>query len=201
MLATSMLLGRSCPVRSRSVQTPRGDLLAEGADYLVDADWGHVGLGPKSRVTDQVPVYASYRYSLLRIDTVQVSADGHATLKQGEPHISAPVPPAADSASVAVAHIFVGYRTKEITADAIYPIRETAAQAATGTTRGRIPKTLAKLKAGQPLTIVCWGDSVTAGGNASQPALRYVDLFAAGLRLAISTIKNRRAEHQSGRIQ
>jgi len=163
-------------------RSPGGELLHEGDDYLVDADWGHVGLGPKSRVAEQDTVFASYRYSLLRLDTVQVSSDGKASLKQGDPHISAPAPPAADAGCVAVAHVFVGYRATEVTPDAIYPIRETAAQAVTGSTPGRIPKTLAKLKAGQPVTIVCWGDSVTAGGNASQPALRYVDVFAAGLR-------------------
>jgi len=163
-------------------RSPGGELLQEGADYLVDADWGHVGLGPNSRVTDKDTVFASYRYSLLRMDTIQVSADGKASLKQGEPHISAPVPPAAESACVAVAHVFVGYRAIAVTPDEIYPIRETAAQAVTGSTPGRIPKTLAKLKAGQPVTIVCWGDSVTAGGNASQLALRYVAVFAAGLR-------------------
>ena len=159
-----------------------GELLVEGKDYLVDTDWGHVGLGPKSSVTDQLAVFASYRYSLLRVDTLQVSADGKASLKQGEPHISAPVPPEADMDCVAIAHLFVNYRTTEVNADAIYPIQETAAQAATATALGRIPKTLAKLRSGQPVTIVCWGDSVTAGGNASQPALRYVDVFAAGLR-------------------
>ena len=163
-------------------RSPGGELLREGTDYLVDSDWGHVGLGPKSPVTDHDTVFASYRFSLLRMDTVQVSADGKASLVQGQPHISSPLPPAADAGCVAVAHVFVGYRATEVTADGIYPIRETAAQAITGSTPGRIPKTLAKLKAGQPVTIVCWGDSVTAGGNASQPALRYVDVFAAGLR-------------------
>jgi lysophospholipase L1-like esterase len=159
-----------------------GELLKEGEDYLVDALWGHVGLGPKSHVTEQDTVFASYRYSLLRVDTVQVSADGRASLKPGAPHISAPVPPAADPDRVAIAHVFVGYRATEITPEQIYPITETAAQAVTGSTPGRIPKTLAKLRAGQPVTIVCWGDSVTAGGNASAPDLRYVDVFAAGLR-------------------
>jgi lysophospholipase L1-like esterase len=159
-----------------------GELLTEGEDYLVDAVWGHVGLGPKSRVTDKDTVFANYRYSLLRMDTVQVSADGKASLKPGEPHISAPVPPDADPGCTAIAHIFVGYRATEVTQDAIYPITETAAQAITASASGRTPKTLAKLKAGQPVTIVCWGDSVTAGGNASKPELRYVDVFAAGLR-------------------
>jgi lysophospholipase L1-like esterase len=159
-----------------------GPLLKEGEDYLVDPDWGHVGIGPKSSVTTQDTVFASYRYSLRRMDTVQVSADGHSSLKQGEPHISSPLPPEPDPGCVALAHIFVDYRATEISPDAIYPITESAAQALTASTPGRIPKTLAKLASGQPLTIVCWGDSVTAGGNASKPELRYVDLFAAGLR-------------------
>jgi lysophospholipase L1-like esterase len=159
-----------------------GALLKEGDDYLLDSDWGHVGIGPKSCVTTQDTVFASYRYSLRRLDTVQVSADGHASLKQGEPHISSPMPPEPDPGCIALAHVFVDYRAVNVPPDAIYPITETAAQALTASTPGRIPKTLAKLASGQPLTIVCWGDSVTAGGNASKPELRYVDLFAAGLR-------------------
>ena len=161
--------------------TKGGELMKEGEDYLVDSEWAHVGIGPKSRVTVNDTVFASYRYSLLRMDTVQVAADGKVSLKQGEPHISAPVPPDADAGSTAIAHVLVNYRATEVAPDAIYPITETAAQAVTASTPGRIPKTLAKLKAGQPVTIVCLGDSVTAGGNASKPELRYVDVFAAGL--------------------
>jgi lysophospholipase L1-like esterase len=159
-----------------------GELLKEGEDYLVDPVWGHVGLGPKSKVTADDTVFAGYRYSLRRMDTVQVAANGKVTLKPGQPHISAPVPPDADAGCTAVAHIFVDHGTTALSADGIYPITETAAQAVTATTPGRIPKTLAKLKAAQPVTIVCLGDSVTAGGNASKPELRYVDLFASGLR-------------------
>jgi lysophospholipase L1-like esterase len=159
-----------------------GDLLKEGDDYLVDPEWGHVGLGPNSRVTKDDTVYASYRYSLRRMDTVQVAADGKVSLKQGQPHISAPVPPEADAGCIAVAHVFIDHRATEITADDIYPIVESPAQAVTASTPGRIPRTLAKLRAGQPVTIVCLGDSVTAGGNASKPEFRYVDVFAAGLR-------------------
>lgn len=159
-----------------------GELLKEGEDYLVDAEWGHVGIGPKSRVTINDTVFASYRYSQLRMDTVQTDAQGTVTLKQGVPHISAPLPPAPDQGATAIAHVFINYRSTEVAPEAIYPIAETAAQAVTATTTGRIPKTLAKLKAGQPVTIVCLGDSVTAGGNASKPEFRYVDVFAAGLR-------------------
>ena len=163
-------------------RTKGGELLKEGDDCLTDVAWGHIGLGSKSRVTAKDTVFASYRCSLLRLDTIQVSADGKASLKAGEPHISAPAPPAADAGCTAIAHVFVNYRDTEVKSDRIYPITETAAQAVTGTTPGRIPKTLAKLKAGSPVKIVCWGDSVTAGGNASKPEFRYSDVFAAGLR-------------------
>jgi lysophospholipase L1-like esterase len=162
--------------------TKGGDLLKEGEDYLVDSEWGHVGLGPKSRVTANDTVYATYRVSLCRMDTVEVDASGKVSLKEGEPHISVPVPPEADPGCTAIAHLFVDHGAKAITKDDIYPIAESSAQAVTGSTPGRIPKTLAKFEAGQPVTIVCLGDSVTAGGNASKPETRYVDVFAAGLR-------------------
>lgn len=163
-------------------QSKGGELLKEGEDYLVDEVWGLVGLGPKSKVTANDTVFARYRYSQLRLDTLQVSVDGVVSLKQGEPHISAPLPPEADAGSTAIAHVLVNYRATTVTQDDIYPITETAAQAVTASTAGRIPKTLAKLQAGEPVTIVCWGDSVTAGGNASTPEHRYVDVFAAGLK-------------------
>ena len=169
---------------SLEIRRAKGDaLLKEGNDYLVDTAWGHVGIGTNSCVTTSDTVFASYRYSLLRMDTIEVRADGGSvSLKQGEPHISAPVPPEADPGWTAIAHVFANYRDTEVSSDQIYPILETATQAVTGTTPGRIPRTLAKLKAGGPVKIVCWGDSVTAGGNASKPELRYPDVFAAGLR-------------------
>lgn len=159
-----------------------GDPLKEGTDYLVDAEWGHVGLAPGSSVTTQDTVVANYRCALLRMDTIQVSASGNATLKPGEPHVSAPVPPEPDAGCTAIAHFFVHYRDTQPKQDQVYPILETPAQAVTRTTAGRIPKTLAKLKTGGPVTIVCWGDSVTVGGNASKPELAYPAVFAAGLR-------------------
>lgn len=176
--AAGSLIRDSLEIRA----TKGGDLLKEGDDYLLDPEWAHVGLGPMSHVTADDTVFASYRYSLRRVDTVQVSADGKVSLKQGTPHISAPVPPDADAGSTPIAHVFVNHGATQFTNEDIYPILEAPAQAVTASTPGRIPKTLAKLKAGEPVTIVCLGDSVTAGGNASKPEFRYVDVFAAGLR-------------------
>lgn len=170
-------------------RTAGGELLKLGEDYLVDEGWGHVGLGSKSRVAPSDTVFASYRCSLLRMDTVQISAEGRAHLKKGTSHISAPVPAAVDPGCLALAHVLVPYRANEVKLDQVYVLAETAAQAVTRTTRGRIPKTLAKLKAGKPVKIVCWGDSVTQGGNASTTQTRYVDVFAAGLKERFSAAK------------
>jgi hypothetical protein len=113
-----------------------GDLLKEGGDYLLDPEWAHVGLGPHSRVTANDTVYASYRYSLRRMDTVQVAADGKVSLKNGQAHISAPVPPDADTGCTAIAHVFINYGATTITNEDIYPILESPAQAVK---RGHLP--------------------------------------------------------------
>jgi lysophospholipase L1-like esterase len=47
---------------------------------------------------------------------------------------------------------------------------------------GYVPKTLAKLRGGEPVTIVTWGDSVTAGGDVSSPEKMFAQLFPARLR-------------------
>src|SRR5439155_17147516 len=44
-----------------------------------------------------------------------------------------------------------------------------------------IPKTLAKLRAGREVRIVTWGDSVTAGGDAS-PGRAFPELFTSRLQ-------------------
>ena len=163
-------------------RTKGGALLKLGDDYRVDAFWPQVWLGPQSTVKPEDTVFVSYRYSQLRMDTIQVAADGTASLKQGQPRLTAPVPADPDAGHEPLAHVWINYRDQEVKADQIYLVEETPRQAITASTPGRIPKTLAKLQAGQPVKIVCWGDSVTAGGNASKPETRYVDVFAAGLR-------------------
>jgi acyl-CoA thioesterase I len=46
----------------------------------------------------------------------------------------------------------------------------------------RLPTTRRKLRAGEAVRIVAFGDSITAGGNASEPALIFWERWAAALR-------------------
>ncbi len=171
----------------------RGKVLERGKDYLLDPVWGSLGIGPNSCVTTRNFVTVDYRYSLMRLDSLVETPDGERVVRQGQSRLLAPEPPALKPGEKRIANIFVNYFCDGTNAD-VFPILETAAQAKTDTTPGRIPRTLAKLKAGEPVTIVCWGDSVTAGGDASAPDKRYVRVFERRLKKkfprAKITVKN-----------
>jgi len=159
-----------------------GRKLIKGHDYLLSAGHAMVGLGPSASVTPRDTVYASYTYSLMRLDAIEVGATGEVSLRQGEPHVASPLPPRPPKGRLQIANVFRPYRSKRVLDEHLFPITGSGGNAPTGTTAGRIPKTLAKLQAGGNVTVVCWGDSVTAGGNASRPKFRYVDVFGRGLR-------------------
>jgi lysophospholipase L1-like esterase len=159
------------------VLTYNGKVLVEGKDYLVDAKWGTLGLGPESSVTPNDTVDANYIYRLLRLDSVVRGADGKQFVKQGTSDVTIPHPPDLAPGEVRLANIYIPYGNTQL-----FPVLEPAKDALTHSVAGRIPRTLAKLQAGQPVKIVCWGDSITAGGDASTPQDRYPAVFERTLR-------------------
>lgn len=46
----------------------------------------------------------------------------------------------------------------------------------------KLEPVIARLRSGEPTVVVCWGDSVTAGGESSTPAKNYVGLLESGLK-------------------
>ncbi len=178
--------GRGVPANGaidpQSVVVRSGDrVLVREKEYLADPVWGSLGIGPQPSVTSDEEVSVDYRYSLRRIDSVVRSGEGKESLVKGHSHLTTPQPPALQPGQVRLANIFIDYFQEGKTAQ-IFPVLEPADRTATLTTPGRIPRTLAKLKAGGPVKIVCWGDSVTVGGDASTPDLRYSALFERRLK-------------------
>jgi len=160
----------------------KGDrVLTRGKDYLLDPSWGTVGIGPTPSVTATETVTASYRYALLRLDSIVKTKDGKEMVRTGVSHITTPHPPDLQPGETRIANILVPYNSDGTDAQ-VFPVVEDAAQAVTGSIAGRIPRTLAKLKAGLPVTIVTWGDSLTAGGDASTPYFRYPSVLERMLR-------------------
>ena len=158
-----------------------GRVLEVGKDYVVHPVSGSLGIGPDPSVTANAPILIDYTYWLRRLDSKVKTVDGGIEIRAGKPALSVPRPPALKAGDVRLANFFVDYGCDGTNAD-VYPVQESADDAKTGTTAGRIPQTIAKIAAGEPVKIVCWGDSVTVGGDASSPEYRYSDVFARRLK-------------------
>jgi lysophospholipase L1-like esterase len=140
-----------------------------------------LGAAPGSKVTPADELTVDYRYSLRRLDSRIRTAEGEVVLREGKPHLTVPLPPPLKPGETRLANLFIDYHSDGTDADE-FPLLESADQATTATTPGRIPKTMAKIRAGRPVKIVCWGDSVTVGGDASKPETRYPAVFERRLK-------------------
>ena len=147
--------------------------LEEGKDYVVDYPWGKFCLGPDPSVKAGDIVTVSYRYRHRRVDSLVKDEQGQERIVKGKPDLSVPVPPPIPEDAVLIANLFVDFDC-DGTQPEVYPLG--AAPVRPSTTRDRIPRTLAKLRAGQEVVVACWGDSVTNGGNAT-PGNDYVSVF------------------------
>jgi lysophospholipase L1-like esterase len=151
----------------RTGPQPNAPQLEWNRDVQADLDWGTVGRVPGGKLGENQPVYASYRHGALRIDSIVVTPAGAIELHQGEPHVSTPVPPALDAGRRRLANIFVPGRVAKLQPQHVFPILETAypepPRPSPSVAEQLLPKTLEKLRSGQPLRILAWGDSVTDG--------------------------------------
>ena len=173
--------GRGLPVLGAldpsSLVVRHGDRVVElGKDYLCSNAWAALRLGPESSITPADVVSVDYRYSLRRIDSLVRTADGREIVVEGQDARVTARPPQLAEGQTRLANIYADLHCSGRDA-AILPISETAEQAQTATVGGRLPKTMAKIEAGRPVTVVCWGDSVTNGGDASA-GNRFPEVFA-----------------------
>lgn len=147
------------------IKDAAGGRLVEGEDYLVSAPFALIGIGPRARVTPATKVYASYAYYTQRIDSVVVTAGGAVSLVEGQGRVYSPRIPAAPAGSVTIANVYRPFRAEELAEAHVFPIESNPAQSATASRGGLIPRTMAKIAAGKPVKVVCWGDSITVGGD------------------------------------
>jgi len=158
-------------------RTRGGDPLVMDKDYRVSAPYALVGLGPNTTLTTSDVVFASYQYSVHRLDSVVLNNEGVVEYIQGVPGVASVVPPEIAPNSIRLFNVFRPYETDSLAKEHLFFIEAANKDISTATTAGKIPKTLAKLKQGQPVTIVCLGDSVTVGADIMDPASSYVEQF------------------------
>jgi len=179
------------------VKSRDGTVYEEGIDYIVDHTWGAMGRISDGKIEKGEKVLVDYKYSLQRIDLIQCDARGNLSIKKGKEEKTCPVPPVPDEGNYALANIFLPYNTTELTEDMIFPVL--SAEVPEDLLSGKAPpypgpaeeelekikfvhNTLEKLRKGDTVTIVFWGNSVTAGGDASSPAKAFPQVFVKMLR-------------------
>ncbi|MCP4645754.1 MAG: hypothetical protein GY851_35240 [bacterium] len=142
-------------------------VFVRGQDYEMDTFWGTVGRIDGGAIAADQPVYVDYDYVPCRLDSISVTADGQVAFVEGEPGVGVLLPPALDEGAVAIANVWFPGPTEALSDDNLYPIDSGVVPAEEGEPQAirLLPKTLAKLRAGEEVTIVAWGDSVTNGGD------------------------------------
>ncbi len=151
-------------------------------DYRVEAYWGTVGRIEGGGIKPDQPIYIDYDYAANRLDSICLDARGTLSLLEGKPGLGSQYPAGPQAGSVAVLNLFVTGKTERLTDDNLFPIefRETPKPVPGASAAEKLlPKTLAKLRAGAPVTYVAWGDSVTAGGGVGADKTKwYQQIFA-----------------------
>jgi lysophospholipase L1-like esterase len=151
----------------RAGPEPDAPLFRRGEDYEADLTWGTIGRSPHSAIKDAQPVFATYRHALLRIDAAVLTRSGRIVLRQGEPRSAAPLPPKVAKGERRLANIWLPGRLNRLGPEHLFPVLETAypepPNPKPAPAEQLLPRTIKKLRSGERLRILAWGDSVTVG--------------------------------------
>ena len=179
MESNSTLLPYILVLGSVIVKSSSGDVYQEEKDYKVSYKWPCVWTLETGKIKDKEKIFIDYKYSLARIDTIYVMEDGTVGIKKGVEKRESPKPPELDKDCIPLANVYLPYNTNTITEQNIYPIGQLpkVTEKELKQKSKYVKKTLEKLKNGQPVKIVFWGDSVTEGGDARPLNKAFAYLF------------------------
>ncbi len=179
--ATGLLVPESLRVKpSPDSATP----FVLGKDYDLDPFWGTFGRIDGGAIPADQPVFVDYVYSPCRLDSIAKDEAGAIRLIPGTPGTAVILPPVVNEGETVLANVWVPGRTEQLTGENLYPVDFGLAPLDVDPVAEKLlPKTLAKLRAGDEVTIVAWGDSVTDGGGVGNRAEeRYQNRFGELLR-------------------
>jgi lysophospholipase L1-like esterase len=179
--ATGLVVPDSIRVKPAAGEAPP---YVEGKDYIKDAFWAQVGRIEGGAIAEDQQVFVDYDWVPSRLDSIVVDAQGNVRLVLGKPGKGSQPPPDLAEGETAVANLWIPGRTETLTDQNLFPIEpDQPIQTTPPVAERLLPKTLAKLRAGQDVKIVAWGDSVTAGGGVGEDqSLWYQYRFAQALR-------------------
>ena len=165
------------------VKRDTGEALERGKDFEVDPFWGSVGRLEGGALAAGQKVLVDYAYVPLRIDSIVALPDNSLRLVAGTPGVGSVPLPTLPEGAVAIVNLWHHGPADKLDDTNLYPIDPQAmAPVVVPVAEKLLPRTLAKLRAGQDVKIVAWGDSVTAGGGVGgQKELWYQNQFATAL--------------------
>ena len=136
-------------------------------DFKVDLEWGAVGRVPGGGISATQAVSVSYQFMPRRLDAIVLTSDDELTVRQGKPHLAMPQAPELKPGEQRVANLWLPAHLAKLTPDSLFPILETSfpepPKTSPSAAEHLLPKTMTKLRSGEPLKILAWGDSVTEG--------------------------------------
>jgi len=170
-----------------SLKPEGGAGLVKNTDYIVDAFWAQLGRVEGGAIAADQAIYVDYDYYPTRLDSVFMDASGNVRLVQGEPGVGNIYPPEPNPGEVAVCNIWHNGLMNGLEPENVFPIQfspKKVSKQEISVAERLLLKTLAKLRNGQPVTIVAWGDSVTNGGGVGpeKQDLWYQNQFLTRLR-------------------
>lgn len=182
---TTPYLLEPASVTLRSGSGPDSATFLRERDFELDDDWGTVGRLPEGRIEEGQPVFISYRYVPLRLDSIVLSQEGDIELRRGIPRAAAPHPPAIVQGERRLANIWLPGRIGKLAPEHLFPVLERSypepPKPSPTVAEQLLPRTLEKLSSGEELRILAWGDSVTDGSYVSEHE-RWQVQFVAGLK-------------------
>lgn len=167
--------------QSVTVKRPDGFVMTRGTDYELDPFWGTVGRSADGRIKENDAVLIDYSVRNSRLDAVIRQKDGSLIIRKGTPAPVLAQPPPLRYGEQMLGCVYLPAGADTLTDASLFPVMETESPTAVPVAEQLLPKTLKKLRNGERLRIVAWGDSVTAG-TWLQPGERIGGGFAAALK-------------------
>jgi hypothetical protein len=168
------------------VKKADGTVCTPDKDYAFDPLWGSIGRREGGAIGAEEQVLVDYTYGPARLDAIFMNEAGQVRLADGTAGLGVDLPPAPGKGEYHIGSVWNPGNAKTLTDENLLPVEQIATEATPPEyypAEQFLPKTLAKLEAGEPVTIIAWGDSCTAGGGVgSDTTLWYQNQFVARLR-------------------
>jgi lysophospholipase L1-like esterase len=182
--------------------------LVEGRDYLLDPNWGSVNAAPGGHYPPGTELHFAYDYTPSRLDLVEQTPTGRLKVVPGQADMGEPLLPKPSPGSTPLFSVYLAHNTTALTPESIRIIDPAYDGVPPVSNAEALARVRAKLSGDEPVTIVFFGDSITAQGPEDFRDRRgsFVDRFVAYLRghyrgrVVVMTPMETPVEARSGQI-